>query len=508
MKTSTVLFKTDFDNLYFYDFKKNQVLYCHPVFRYFLSMMERGIDVKNRFDKLDTGTVNLKKYRLSSKKELDYYYKKFLVLLENGYFAPVNRAHRLSGRINADTVKQALAGTNAVIFESTESCNLKCGYCAYGKLYERGDKRTNGNLSVGTGQKVLEYFTTLWNSPLNISHHKTVNISFFGGEPLLNFNFIKEIVAFAKKLKLLHNRLVFSMTSNALLLEKYMDFLVENEFELLISLDGNEKNNRYRVFKNGKPSFKTVLKNIKAFKNKYPGYFAKKVNFNAVLHNKNSVSDIHRYIKDTFDKIPRISQLSPIGIKPSRKEEFKKTYANLRESLHQSEDYALFEKEMHTRAPGIKETRDFIHQYSGYLYRDYNRLLYPGGESKKRLPSATCFPFKSKVFVTARGKLLPCERIAHQFALGFANEERVALDFEKIAEIYNTLYDKIRERCVHCYNSELCMQCMFYFNIEEETPECRGFMDRADFSEYLSARMSYIEKNPGIYPEMMEAGDG
>jgi sulfatase maturation enzyme AslB (radical SAM superfamily) len=58
--------------------------------------------------------------------------------------------------------------------------------------------------------------------------------------------------------------LSFAITTNGLLMEKYMNFLVENDFNLLISLDGNAKNNRYRVFKNGKPAFKKILENIRA----------------------------------------------------------------------------------------------------------------------------------------------------------------------------------------------------------------------------------------------------
>ena len=75
----------------------------------------------------------------------------------------------------------------------------------------------------------------------------------------MNFAFIKEIVNYVKQLKLQHNRFSFSMTTNGVLLKKHMDFLYENDFNLLISLDGDEKNNAYRVFVNGKPSYETIL---------------------------------------------------------------------------------------------------------------------------------------------------------------------------------------------------------------------------------------------------------
>ncbi len=52
------------------------------------------------------------------------------------------------------------------------------------------------------------------------------------------------------------------MTTNGILLDKYMDFLVKNTFSLAVSLDGNQENNGYRLFKNYKPSFDTVVRNI------------------------------------------------------------------------------------------------------------------------------------------------------------------------------------------------------------------------------------------------------
>lgn len=73
------------------------------------------------------------------------------------------------------------------------------------------------------------------------------------------------------------------MTTNAILLDRYMDFLAENEFRLLISLDGDEKGQSYRVDTKGKNSFDKVLANIQLLRSKYPSYFEHYVMFNSVL---------------------------------------------------------------------------------------------------------------------------------------------------------------------------------------------------------------------------------
>lgn len=85
------------------------------------------------------------------------------------------------------------------------------------------------------------------------------------------------------------------MTTNAVLLEQYMDFLVKNNFEILISLDGNKYNDSYRVFKNGNSSFDTVISNIDKLYSSYPAYFIQNVKFNSVLHNRNSVKDANTF---------------------------------------------------------------------------------------------------------------------------------------------------------------------------------------------------------------------
>ena len=103
--------------------------------------------------------------------------------------------------------------------------------------------------------------------------------------------FIKNIITYIENAKIWGKEFVFSMTTNAMLLNKHIDYIVEKNFKLLISLDGAEKNHSYRIKHNGENSFKEVFRNVLELKKRYPDYFEQKVNFNAVLHNRNSVSE-------------------------------------------------------------------------------------------------------------------------------------------------------------------------------------------------------------------------
>ena len=88
------------------------------------------------------------------------------------------------------------------------------------------------------------------------------------------------------------NNFIFTMTTNGVLLDKYMDYIVENNIHFSVSLDGNKSNNSYRIFHNQKPSFDIVFKNLKLFQQKHPDYFEKHVRFLSVLHKKNSIFEI------------------------------------------------------------------------------------------------------------------------------------------------------------------------------------------------------------------------
>ena len=91
------------------------------------------------------------------------------------------------------------------------------------------------------------------------------------------------------------------MTTNGVLLNKHMDFLVKHNFEVMISLDGGKHNNSYRVFHNGKSSFEVIIKNLNLLKSTYPDFF-EKVAYNAVLHNRNSVTEVYNYFKKKLVK--------------------------------------------------------------------------------------------------------------------------------------------------------------------------------------------------------------
>ena len=111
-----------------------------------------------------------------------------------------------------------------------------------------------------------------------------IMLAFYGGEPLLNLMLIKQSVEYIKE-KAFGKNIKFAITTNGTLLtHEIVDFLVENNFQLAISLDGPESvHDQHRKFANSdKGSFRILKENYLSILNRYPEY-AKKITFNTVL---------------------------------------------------------------------------------------------------------------------------------------------------------------------------------------------------------------------------------
>lgn len=281
-----------------------------------------------------------------------------------------------------------------------------------------------------------------------------------------------------------------------------MDFLVDNNFYLLISLDGDEKNNVYRTYPNGKKAYKEIYINSVALKNKYPDYFENQVNFSAVLHNKNSVLEIYQFFKENFGKKPQIAELSPSGINPKFIDEFNQTYKNYFEGFEDEKKCSEIEKDIFASHPLVTSTRETIFRYSGYVFRKFSDLL--SLQEFKYMPTGTCMPFSRRIYVTAKGKILPCERIGHQYALGHLYRDKVEINFQRIAEMYNKYLGKLKNKCNLCYKIDGCSRCIFYLDLEKDNPSCDAFTDHRRFASEFSLAMSYLEKNPTSYARIMK----
>ena len=129
-------------------------------------------------------------------------------------------------RITKDEVISNLVNLKQLTLEVTDACNLQCKYCSYGDLYLGYDKRETKYMSLEQGKALIDYLSDIWRTHLSKSARQRTYISFYGGEPLMNMDFISSMVAYIEQIDVPRN-IIFSMTTNAMLLDRYMDYLRE-----------------------------------------------------------------------------------------------------------------------------------------------------------------------------------------------------------------------------------------------------------------------------------------
>lgn len=399
----------------------------------------------------------------------------------------------------ADVEKQ-LSNIRHIGFEVTDGCNLSCKYCAYGKYYNDYDERENRKIDFDKSKIFLDYLLDKLSLDRNTNILNDIYISFYGGEPLLNFDFIKKIVLYTKQIQGSSLKFHYMMTTNAVLLNNYIDFIVDNDFMLTISLDGNYLHDAYRKFPNGLDSYSLVYNNVKYIQSKYPDYFAQKVGFNSVIHNLNNEEEVFSFIYKEFGKIPNLSGVSLSGVNVDYKDEFENLIKK-KDTVDNSMGLSNIKKILDLEYDSNKILQRFIFNYSGNLFDDYNYLLY--GVPFDRLPTGTCFPFSKRIFMTVNNKILPCERIGHQYALGVIKDAGVSIDCDSIAEKYNNYYRRLIGQCGNCAFFFHCSKCMFSIDNLDSNPVCENRSDYMKFDEYLEYNMGLLSENPMLYKRIM-----
>ena len=411
----------------------------------------------------------------------------YMYLLDNGYLE--EKLSNFNDCITIDNIQNAISNLTQVIFEVTTSCNMRCQYCCYGEGYKIFQNRTHGNLSFEKAKVVLNYITEALCSTANKSTDTKFAISFYGGEPLLNINLITQIVEYAKTLDFKGRRLNFSMTTNAVYLAKHMNFLKENNFHILVSLDGARKHNRYRIYQNQQETFDDVINNLKKVQGKYPDWF-KTIRFNSVYTNLSDIKEIAVFFRSIFNKVPTFSPLHPTSSDAPKSETINAMLKRFVIPDDMEDDIDFISKN-----PKVKLMYDFIQKSLFNYFITENEMLDIADKSL-RLPTGTCIPFSKRLFVDHSGGIHPCEKVCRDAPLGYV-DDHVSILFDKIADNHNKLLRKVVYRCQKCYRQIICNRCL-----RERGTNCEEYCNIDEFRDVLSDAMSYVECHPNIINEI------
>jgi uncharacterized protein len=408
-----------------------------------------------------------------------------------------------SGHITAGGVYHQLANIRQIGFEVTDACNLQCTYCAYRDFYDNYDKRENRYLDVGKAKLLIDFVIEKSNTPVNKSPKKEISVNFYGGEPLLNMDFIMEIVLYTKGMENDRIKFRYSMTSNGVLLKKYLFFFVQYDFDILVSLDGSKENDAYRLFHNGKSSFNAVYGNMIHIRDNYPVFFERNIMFNTVLHNLNNRQEVFHFFRREFNKVPSFANVSDNGIKSEMKKKLD-ILSTPKQEIPDEKSEAEMKRVMDLNYDKTKKLQQFIFLHSGNKYGSYNDLLFKK-ENFRYISCGTCFPFSRKIFMTVNNKLLPCEKIGHRFSFGKVTDKGVAINCEDVAQKYNGYCDSLRNLCRRCYFAGNCMVCMYAIkNIGEKAAVCESFANKQKFDNYLQKGIEQLSQDPELYKRIMD----
>ena len=286
-------------------------------------------------------------------------------------------------RALAKEFKKRQSVIKALCLHVAHDCNLACKYCFACEGEYHGPR---GLMSFEVGKKALDYL---------IEHsgtRKNLEVDFFGGEPSLNFEVVKQLVAYGReKEKETGKNFRFTYTTNGIILtDEIMEFCNKEMSNVVLSLDGRrEVNDRMRTNRGGAGSYDTIVPKFQKFIEKRQGkdYY---IRGTYTRFNKDFAADILHMADLGFKEI----SIEPVVAEPSA------PYALRQEDLPELlEQYEILAKEM------IKRQRSG----NGFTFYHYMIDLDGGPCVVKRVSG--CGVGTEYMAVTPEGDFYPC----HQF---------------------------------------------------------------------------------------------
>lgn len=341
----------------------------------------------------------------------------FDLLGENGLIGEDSELQKLvdEGKLYSEddwsaeaTTKVNRKGVKALCLMMTEDCNLRCGYC----FADGGNCKDLMPFEVA--KNAIDYVAA------NSAGRNNIDIDFFGGEPLLNYECLVKTVKYARNIEEKFNKhFKFTVTTNGVLLDEAKRiWLNDNMDNIVLSLDGRrEVNDRMRKTTNGKGSYEIIIDNL--------------------IEMVKLRKDKEHYIRGTYTHFnlgfsKDVDYMRKLGFKNISLEP---VVASLEKDYSiKQEDLPIIKKEYENLAKEYKN--------SDYLFFHF---LVGGSCGAKRL--AGCGAGNEYLAVAPDGKIFAC----HQFV----GDEAFALN-EELAEKFDNINVNSKEKCKNCWAKFHC----------------------------------------------------
>ncbi len=315
----------------------------------------------------------------------------------------------------------------ALCLHVAHTCNLNCEYCFAGEGKYHGDRAL---MSLDVGRRAIDFLIE------NSGSRKNLEVDFFGGEPLMNWEVCKEIVRYARSVEKEHNKnFRFTLTTNGVLIDDdVIEFANREMHNVVLSLDGRKEiHDNLRKSVNGKGSYDIIVPKFKDFVKKRgdKGYYMR----GTFTHNNvDFTNDIFHMADMGFTEL----SMEPVVCAPT--DPYALTEADL-PALY--EQYEILAKEMLKRK---RENR-------GFTFYHYMINLSGGPCIYKRISG--CGSGTEYMAVTPWGELFPCHQFVgdEKYSMGDiwkgVKNTRVRDEF-KLCNAY------AREECQDCWAKLYC----------------------------------------------------
>ncbi len=313
----------------------------------------------------------------------------------------------------------------ALCLHIAHDCNLACRYC----FAEEGEYHGRRALmSYEVGKAALDFLIA------NSGNRRNLEVDFFGGEPTLNFQVVKDLVRYGREQEKIHNKnFRFTLTTNGVLLnDEIMEFANKEMANVVLSIDGRkEVNDRMRPFRGGQGSYDLIVPKFQKF---------------ADSRNQNNYYVRGTFTHNNLDFSKDVLHLADLGFKQISVEPV---------VAQETDDYAIREEDL----PQLFEEYDNLAAEMVKRHKegkDFNFFHFmidlEGGPCvAKRLSG--CGSGTEYLAVTPWGDLYPC----HQFV---GNEDFL------MGNVYEGVKNtEVRDefKCCNVYAKEKCRDCFARF---------------------------------------------
>ena len=336
--------------------------------------------------------------------------------------------------------------TEKITLQVTQNCNLRCDYCAYTGSYNNRLYSAK-TMSIDIARKGIDYLFA------HACEIPRVTIGFYGGEPLLRMDLIKQCVTYVNE-SYPEKEVYYILTTNGTLLtDENVDYLFANNIDIMISLDGNkEMHDRHRKFPDGSGSFDLIAKNLKRIKERYPNYY-KRIAINTVLSPSNDLGCIKEFY-DTDDVMEFFNpQYSLVNEYNSKK------------PVQYEEEYFITCRTEQLKVLlwtigkiGEDAVSSLFKDQKGYFIKNKEDLIPITGLPKICHPGGPCLAGIKRLFCDVDGNLFPCERVSEKSIAMKIGTLKNGIELDKARRLIN-VGEISKDACISCWSFIHCTQC-------------------------------------------------